>query len=102
MNAYEIPLSSKNQTVAVVLLNRAYRLTLQWRDAISTWLLDIADSAGKPIVDGLPLVLGVNLLHQYAYLGIGGGLVVTCDTGTDAPTFDNLGTSSHLLFVVNP
>ena len=84
MNAYEIPLtSSKNQTISVVLLNITYRFTLQWREAVQTWFLDIADDSGNPLVQGLALVLGSNLLHQYQYLGIGGGLVVTCDTGTN-------------------
>lgn len=101
MNAYEIPLrASQNQTVSVVLLNVTYRFTLQWREIVQAWFLDIADDSGNPLVQGLALVLGSNLLHQYQHLGIGGGLVVICDTGTDAPTFDNLGQSTHLLFVV--
>lgn len=101
MNAYEIPLNpSQNQTVSAVLLNVTYRLTLQWREGAQCWFLDIADDAGDPLVQGIALVTGSNLLHQHQYLAIGGGLVVMCDTGTDAPTFDNLGQSSHLLFVV--
>lgn len=101
MKAYEIPLTpGRNQTVSVVLLNATYRLTLQWREAAQTWFLDIADDAGNPLVQGLALVLGSNLLHQHQHLGIGGGLVVIFDTGTDAPTFDNLGQSAHLLFIV--
>lgn len=97
---FEIPLSGQNQTVTVVLLSVVYLLTLQWRDAVQTWFLDIADVNGVPLVQGLPLVLGVNMLHQHQALGIGAGLVVACDTGVDAPTFENLGTGSHLLFVV--
>lgn len=98
----EIPLSARNQIVTVVLLNVTYQLTLQWRKAAQTWFLDIADAAGTPLIQGLALVQGVNLLHQHQALGIGGGLLVTCDTGVDAPTFENLGTTSHLLFVVAP
>lgn len=100
MNVYEIPLTaSENQTVSVVLLNVTYRMTLQWREAAQCWFLDIADGAGDPLVQGIALVTGSNLLRQHQYLGIGGGLVVMCDTGTDVPTFDNLGVSAHLLFV---
>lgn len=101
MKAYEILLTGgQNQTVSVVLINITYRFTLQWREAAQTWFLDIADDAGDPLVQGIALVAGSNLLHQYQYLGLGGGLVVMCDTGTDAPTFENLGVSAHLLFVV--
>ena len=99
MNAYEIPLTpSQNQTVSVVLLNITYSLTLQWRNAVQTWFLDIADDSGNPLIQGLALVTGSDLLRQHQHLGIGGGLFVVCDTGTDAPTFDNLGSSSHLIF----
>ncbi len=64
------------------------------------WVLDIADVDGNPIAFGLPLVTGHDLLGQYAYLGIAGELVVQSDADIYAPpTFDNLGTESHLYFV---
>lgn len=99
---YEIPLSPSPQTFTVSLGGKSYQLTVQWRDAVEGgWALDIADSAGKPLVQGIPLVTGANLLDQFAYLGIAGQLRVQTDNDPDAvPAFDNLGNTSHLYFVV--
>ncbi len=57
-------------------------MTVVWRDAPSMnggYVLDIADANGKPIVQGIPFVTGADLLAQYAYLGIGGQLIVQTD-----------------------
>lgn len=99
-NVYEIPLVAKPQRVQVLLSNIQYILTVMWR-AGSGWVMDIADQLGNPILQGVPLVTGTDLLGQYAHLGIGGSLVVSTDGDPDAvPTYDNLGTESHLYFVV--
>lgn len=68
------------------------------------WILDIlnsSDKPGRPIVCGIPLVTGANLLEQYSHLGISGELWVATDADPDAvPTFDNLGQAGRLYFVV--
>jgi hypothetical protein len=47
---------------------------------------------GRPDPQGVPLVTGVDLLAQYAYLGFIGSLVVQTDHDPDAtPTYENLG-----------
>jgi len=102
MTINEIPLSGKSQSFQVVILNVSYVFTLIWRDAAAEWVLDIADASGIPLVQGLPLVTGCDLLGQYAYLGLGFQLCVATDGDPDAvPTYDNLGTQSHL-YVVTP
>lgn len=102
MTINEIPLSGKSQTFQVVILNITYVFTLIWRDAAGEWVLDIADINSNPIVQGLPLVTGCDLLGQYTYLGLGFQLWVATDGDPDAvPTYDNLGTQSHL-YVVTP
>lgn len=99
---YEVPLSARTQRCTVTLLNVSYQLAITWRDAAGQWLLDIADAAGNALLQGLPLIPGTNLLGQHAHLGIGAGLLVMLDNGTDETvTFDNLGSTSHLRFVVN-
>jgi predicted Zn-dependent protease with MMP-like domain len=96
----EIPLSGQNQTFPIVLGPVTYTLTFTWRDAMQTWCLDIADQYGNLIIGGIPLVTGVDLLGQYAYLGFAGALVVQTDNAPDVmPTFDNLGTTSHLYWI---
>ncbi|RQR87730.1 MULTISPECIES: phage baseplate plug protein [unclassified Burkholderia] len=96
-STFEIPLTPVPQTFFVSLVGVQYQFTLQWRDtANGGWILDIADSSGNPIVSGIPLVTGVNLLHQYLYLGLGFELWVQTDAADAPPTYTNLGITSHL------
>lgn len=93
----EIPLTPEPQTFSIMLGSTVYELTFTYRNG---WLLDIADASSNPILSGIPLVCGLDLLAQYQYLGIGGALVVLSDgDGLTPPTFDNLGQSCHLYFV---
>jgi len=100
MANFEIPLSGAPETFLITLAGVQYKFTLQWRDAPQGgWVLDIADALANKIVSGIPLTTGGDLLEQYAYLGIGGELWVQTDGDPAAvPTFDNLGTTSHLYF----
>ena len=99
---FEIPLSAQAQTVQVTIANVIYQMTVQWRDgAACGWVLDIADSGSNPIIQGIPLVTGRDLLAQYAHLGIGGSLAVATDGDLEAvPVYDNLGITSHLYLAV--
>ena len=92
------------QTFTATLSGVSYQLTLQYRNATAGgWVLDIADASGNPIVSGIPLVTGANLLAQYAYLGFTGGLWVQTTSDPDAvPTFTNLGDDGQLYWVTNP
>jgi hypothetical protein len=103
LTAYEIPLSPQAQTFSITLAGVSYNLTLQWRsvDSLGGWTLDIADAFKNPLVSGIPLVTGRNLLAPYAYLSIGGGLWVLTDGNAPAiPGYANLGLQSHLYFTV--
>jgi hypothetical protein len=103
MATFEIPLSGESQDFQITLGGVQYQMTLMWRAAPQGgWVLDIADSAGNEIVSGIPLVTGCDLLGQYAYLNFGGELWVQTDADAAAvPTYDNLGTTSHLYFVTS-
>lgn len=98
----EIPLSPSPQTFSITLAGVSYRMTLIWREVGGAgWVLDIADVAGQALVNGVPLVTGVDLLAPYPDKGFGGQLRVLTDGGVDAaPTFTNLGVTSHLYWVV--
>ena len=105
MQYFEIPLSPGKPTdFSVTLSGVPYQMSLRWRDNDQAgWVLDIFDINAQDLVCGIPLVTGLDLLMQYKYLGIQGSLVVLTDGDTwAAPTFDNLGTASHLYFVVGP
>jgi hypothetical protein len=101
---FQIPLIAAPQKLTITLSGVEYQLTLQYRNTnMGGWTLDIADSSGTPLVQGIPLVTGADLLAQYAYLGFGGQLLVQTSSNPDAvPTFDNLGTDGNLYWVTNP
>ncbi len=101
MNAYEIPLEPGSQRFRVDLGGVEYSLFVRWNEAASAYIIDISTASGDAIVSGIALVTGGDLLAQYGYLEIGGELHVQTDHDTDAmPTFDSLGTTSHVYFVV--
>lgn len=101
---YEIPLMATPHAFSIQLGSTTYSLTVTYRDIDDGgWLLDIADNDGNSLVAGIPLITGANLLAQYPDLGFEGGLWVQTDGANpdDVPTFDNIGTSSHLYFVTS-
>lgn len=99
--SYEIPLQATPQTLSITLAGVQYNLTVKWNDQNASWVVDMADINNDPIVSGIPLVTGEDLLGQLGYLELGGSLYAQTDNDTNAvPTFDNLGTQGHLYFVV--
>lgn len=98
---FQLPLQITAQTFSITLSGIIYNLTFQYRDAIEGgWILDIGDVNNVPILQGVPLVTGVNLLAKYQYLGFIGGLYVQTTTDPDAvPTFENLGTDGQVYYV---
>ncbi|KUZ78304.1 phage baseplate plug family protein [Burkholderia ubonensis] len=103
MSVYEIPLSPQPQRFTVTLSGVDYRMTVQYRAAGSaSWVLNIADASGAPLVNGIPLVTGVDLLVQHRHLGFAGRLWVQgAESPDDVPTFDDLGIGSHLFWVTD-
>lgn len=96
--AFEINLVAGAQSLSVPLSGGVYRLRLRWSGfATPSWLLDISTEAGDPLVSGLPMVTGSDLLAQHAHLNIGGGLYVVSDV--DPPTYASLGVSTKLYFL---
>lgn len=94
-----IPTSGQPQTFKVTLVSATYEFTLQYANAgVGAWILTISDDQGNQLVS-FSLVAGIDLLEQYAYLGIGGALfVLNTSDPDDQPTFDNLGTDCQLYF----
>lgn len=98
----EIPLQPSQATIFTTTLNqKAYVMRLTYNtEGDGSWILDIGDANQVPLVAGIPLVSGTDLLAQYNHLGFGGALVVTTDRNAgEIPTFDGLGVTSHLYFV---
>ena len=100
MSIARIPTSPEPQRFLITLsAGQTYQLVTQYRDAPEAgWTLGIGEPNGTPIISGIPLVTGVNLLAQYQHL-IVGSLFVLSDVETWAvPGFADLGVSSHLYF----
>jgi hypothetical protein len=98
----EIPLvPSTAQTFTVTLVGITYTFTIQWCPPAACWILNIGDLNNVPIVFGIPIITGTDLLSAFGYLDFGFQLIATSDFDNDAvPTFDNLGLTGHLYAVV--
>ena len=98
MAIYEIPLIPAQQTLQITLPGGVFRLRLIYCDAPDAgWIMDISDANDNPLICGVPLVTGSDLLAQYPDLAIGAYMYVTTDADQQAvPTFENLGIKSHL------
>jgi hypothetical protein len=97
----EILLQPKNQRFTLTYGGVNYRCTLVWHEAdLGGWAIDIADNNDVPLVSGLPLVTGADLLRQHRHLGFRFGLVVASDEEVDRPpTRTSLGISTRLYLV---
>jgi hypothetical protein len=98
---FEIPLKGGTPSFQTVSLGGTrYQLYVHWCDPLGTWVLDLGDQLGNPLVNGIPMVTGADLLAQYRYLGFGGALVAQSDFDwTAPPTFMNLGQTGHLYWI---
>jgi hypothetical protein len=101
---FQVPFAGVPETFGISLNGTSYTLTVHWCVPMSAWVLDIADATGaNPIVSGIPLITGDDLLEQYAYLGIAGQLIVqTSNDPLVPPTFTDLGTTGNLYFLPTP
>ncbi len=98
---YLIPLQAENQQFNISLNGTTYILKLRWNVFAACWILYISDSSGDPILSGVPLITGADLLEQLGYLGIGGALVVQSTDNPDlVPNYSTLGTTGNLFFLV--
>jgi hypothetical protein len=94
---FEIPLSPQPETFNIALAGVTYGFTVRWNVQNASWIIDIADASGNPIVSGIPMVTGADLLEQFAYLGLNFALIAQTDNAPDVvPTFETLGQTSHL------
>lgn len=98
----EIPLTNDPSIIFEITLNTrllGFQTKYNDRGASDTlpyWTVDILEG-GVPVIVGVPLVLGANLLRAYN-LGLGGLVMIDrTDTNTDA-TDESLGDTTVLLY----
>lgn len=101
MTVLEIPLSPTPQRFFASMAGVTRRLTFRWNVPASVWIMDISDQNDVPILAGVPLITGADLLGQYGYLGLGGMLIAQTNSDPGMPPGRlNLGQDGKLYFVV--
>ncbi|MGL9724465.1 phage baseplate plug family protein [Sodalis sp. (in: enterobacteria)] len=74
----EIPLTATNQQFSITLSGTLWQMRIIWRD-VAGWVLDMLNASGDPVITGIPLIPGTDLLAQYGWLNPGGRLVAVTD-----------------------
>lgn len=96
MTVFELPLRTGAQEFFTPLNGTTYKFKLLWRDPVG-WFLDIAKPDGTPLVNGISVVTGVNLIKQYRHK-IKGELWVYTD-GLENPDYKSVGDTLKLYWV---
>ena len=98
--AFLIPFQAIPQTFSVTLNAIVYNIRSYWLVPGDCWVINIADANFNPLLLGIPLITGCNLLEQYQDI-IPGELIVRSNIGPpDAvPTFDNIGTVGQVFWI---
>lgn len=101
MAAFEFPLTPGAQQMTVPVSDEQFTFRFAWSDSPEGgWFIDILRLDGSPLVRGLPLTAGENVLQQFDYLGISGAIYVQTDNDPLVePTYDNLGLNGRVFFV---
>ncbi len=99
-SGYVLPLLPTAQRLTIMLGGVSYIMQTQWSTPSACWLLDISDIDDVPIVRGIPMVTGVDLLEQYRYLGFKGSLFAYSTEGPPdvVPTFTSLGRTAQVAY----
>ena len=90
---YEIPLNYGNQKFNIKLGTTQYKLQFIYRS--DRWYLDIFDTAENPLIAGLPMLVGDNLLAQHQHI-ISGSLYVLNTNEEESQDFGDLGANIKL------
>ena len=101
MTAYTVPTTPRTpKRITIFLSGTEYTLRFTWNSIASCWILDVSNASGEPLLSGVPIVTGADLLEQFQYVGIYGQMIAQTDNDPGAvPTFDNFGDTSHLFYL---
>lgn len=100
MVPFKIPTNGLPQQFDVTLSTITNKMKMNWNPQAGTFILDILDKNQVPILSGLSLVTGSDLLSQFEYLGFSGSLLVQTSGAPDVlPTAENFGTLSNLYYL---
>lgn len=91
-------------TFRVGLSGVQYTFTIRYNSRMARWILDLADAQETPIITGVPLLIGLNLLGRFAgQTGVPiGKFYITDDTfGSTQPTRNSFSVT-HTLWYLDP
>lgn len=103
-NSQLIPLdAAPNQTWQVALqIDGAVKImqaALNYNSVAGYWALTLQDAQGNLLLASKPLLTGLDLFKQFAYLGLGTAAVLNVsNTAADSPNSSNLGSDFQLLW----
>jgi len=78
-------------TETVNLDGQVYRLSFAWNYRANYWSMSFLDAGGAPLVQGIRLVLNLDLLRQYPGRGLPPGMLYAVDPSDTIaePAFDD-------------
>ena len=94
---YLIPLSSGMQSFGASLGEKTIQIRLMWREAEGGgWFMDLLETDGDPILSGIAVRCGHNLLGQYPHLGLGKMQIMVDNDDTIALSYSDMGKNVQL------
>jgi hypothetical protein len=81
-----------------------FYLTIRYNSRMDRWIMDVADATQSPVIVGVPLLIGVNLLGRFsgqAGLPVGALYVTDNIAGVNQPTRNSFGLT-HTLWYLDP
>ncbi len=98
----EIPFNNEdgNQEFDITLDDVSYRLRFSFNSRLNKWALDILNSDGLELINGILMVLGVNFLRQYVSSSLPSGklFLVNLQDGITEATETTFGTDVRLYY----
>lgn len=99
---FTIPLEADaGYSFNVALENTQYTITIHWNVTEEAYYMDLATVDLSVDIKGIKLVTGINLLRQYPIDGLGGMFIADMSGEDSEPTFDSLGDTHVLWYVVS-
>ncbi|MFA6605159.1 MAG: hypothetical protein WCS88_04135 [Patescibacteria group bacterium] len=101
LQPYEPASSSPTYDYTIPLGDQTYRLRLRWDQRSESWYLSLSTAADVLLLDGLRMVIGFPLLHQFQHNDKPDGELVLVDTestGVEAALAD-LGWRCKLVWI---
>lgn len=96
---YEVPLTPRPQKFTIFLGKTQWSLVLRWNHVANHWTLDFLTAKNEPVLMGMLITTGVDLLVQHRHLGFEGSLIAQSSSDPlRPPSFENMGVTSHLIF----